>query len=57
MAPPRPRNMVLPGLRSSYKRRVHGYQGVDEGRGHGEPGTTCLHADEGAVGIVDCAID
>ena len=23
----------------------------------GKTGSTCLHADEGAVGIVDCAID
>ena len=23
----------------------------------GGTGSTCLHADEGAVGIVDCAID
>ena len=35
VAPPRPRNMVLPGLRGSYKRMIHGDEGVDLGREHG----------------------
>ena len=49
--------MVLPGLRGLCKRMGLGEEDVDEGMEHGETGSTCLHADEGAVGIVYCAID
>ena len=52
VAPPRPRNMVLPVLRGLCKRMVQ----RDEGNMRGTE-DTCLHADEGAIGIVDCAID
>ena len=59
VAPPRPRNMVLPVLRGLCKRMVQRDEGLDRMRGGNMRGTegTCLHADEGAIGIVDCAID